>query len=854
MQEAVRTSKSLKFVGLVLICFVSFCCWTFGCWGKSQSAHAEIEYPDDEYLFPEDRNEEEKAEEVKSRRSGEQSRREGIVGENPPLDIDAPTLNYDSTTSTFQAEGGLVITHGLSVIEAERGSLNSQTGETILEEDVRISDPQAQLTASDAQYNVKTKTGELHNTEMHFTEGDYRLKAKRIQKKEGLEFHLDDALMTTCDCPDGDLCAPWRIRANEADITVDGYGITKGTIFEVRDRPVFYLPYLIFPVKAKRQTGLLPATIGNSSRHGFHLELPFFWAIDNSTDATITPLVEVKTRVGVDTEFRKIFSLNHELELGATYLNESARDGELRGTDVTDLSDPSIDENRFAGYLDQNFSGDVGEVPVQVVLDGNYVSDDLILREFEKQQIGDKSSRYVTSRGVVRGSLFDSHSVDLAVEYNQALVTNDDDVFQRLPEFTVNGVQRFRPFGINPYGLQLIVSDHFESIAFDRDSSFDGSRTELYEKIRIPFYLGSYLENNFEVGARASHYTVNYNQEPEPSPDGGEVPVLLESSSDRVVPEFNFSSSTNLERVFEVSQDSWLKRMVDLGSTSREVELLRVKHLITPVLEYKYVPEVDQDDNPQFDSNDQLAKKNVVTYGVVQRLYSRHEARNPYLYGVEEVTPEFKDLKPLASTGVFEDTFGLGLDTSDVGRFSALDRGNIYELASFSLTQSFDIEENSRDLEEGEERREFSDVDMEVTFHPNNYIGIEGEAGFDVEDQGISSYSIGTQLLDKRGDEVRALLSFVEDNVRQLESNVALRLTERLQVGYYTRYDDLAGDVIESKVGLRLKSACKCWVFDVDLTDQSNPDDTRFGFTLTLVGLGEISHKLFALDKDQQTP
>lgn len=851
MQEVGRTRKNFKCGEIAFICFCLFC-WMG--WGENQAAYAEIEYPDSEYLFPEDRNEDDKEEEVKNRRSEEQSRREGIVGENPPLDIDAPTLNYDSTTSTFQADGGLVITHGLSVIEAERGTLNSQTGETVLEEDVRISDPQAQLTASDAHYNVKTKTGELHNTEMHFTEGDYHLKAKRIQKKEGLEFHLDDALVTTCDCPDGDLCAPWRIRADEADIAIDGYGITKGTVFEVRDRPVFYLPYMIFPVKAKRQTGFLPATIGNSNRHGFHLELPFFWAINNSTDATITPLLESKTRVGVDTEVRKILSLNHELEFGATYLNESERNGELRGTDVSDLSDPSIDENRFAGYLDQSLSGDIGDVPVQVVLDGNYVSDDLFLREFEKEEIGDKSSRYVTSRGVLRGSLFDTHSVDLAVEYNQALVTSDDDVFQRLPELTVNGVQRFRPFGINPYGLQLIVSDRLESIAFDRDSSYDGSRTEIYEKVRIPFYLGSYLETNFEVGARASHYTVSYNQEPEPPQDGGEAPVLLDSSSDRLVPEFNFSSSTSLERVFEISRDSWLKRIVDLGSTSRSEELLRVKHQITPVLEYLYVPEVDQDDNPQFDSNDQLAKKNVVTYGIVQRLYSRTEARNPYLYGVEEVTPEFKDLKPLASTGVFEDTFGLGLDTSDIGRFSALDRGNIYELASLSLTQSFDVEENNRDLEEGEERREFSDIDMEATFHPNNYIGIEGDAGFNVEDQEISAYSIGTHLLDKRGDELRAVLSFVEDNVRQLESNIAIRLTERLQVGYYTRYDDLAGDVIESKVGLRLKSACRCWVMDVDLTDQSNPDDTRFGFTLTLVGLGEISHKLFALDKDQQTP
>ena len=61
-----------------------------------------------------------------------------------------------------------------------------------------------------------------------------------------------------------------------------------------------------------------------------------------------------------------------------------------------------------------------------------------------------------------------------------------------------------------------------------------------------------------------------------------------------------------------------------------------------------------------------------------------------------------------------------------------------------------------------------------------------------------------------------------------------------LSTFYQTRYDALAHEFLERTGGLRLSSQCQCWLADVLVADQSNPQQTSVRFQITLVGLGSI--------------
>jgi len=813
------------------------------------AAQNQVEPPDRKFIFFDDIRKEQEKKEAKNHRKNSKRKKSKEKDDTVNFDLTAPEIKFDSTGSSVDAEGGVVISYSNAIIEADSGSFNTKTKDAELKGDVRVSDLSGDLLSDYAQINFDTGAGDLMRSEIYFEEGGYLVQARETIKEPGEAFSFEDVSLTTCDCPDEDDCAPWRLQGSRGRITRDGYGHVQNAVLRAYDVPVMYFPYVIFPAKTERQTGFLRPTFGNSNQNGFMLEMPFYWAIDQSTDATISPIIETKTRYGVRNEFRKIMSEKHNLESGLIYFDESLRNGDLQGTDTTGLNDKNIDTNRVAGYLDYSFDTEVETHPVQILVDGNYVSDDLFLREFDIEEIAPFNTRFVSSTAAVRTPFVLGQQLELSSEFNQAMVDDDDLVFQRLPELNVLGYQTYRPFGQNPYGVKLVHYSNLSAVNFDRKEKYRGSRSEAYESIKVPFFLQNYLEGNIEGETRATYYSVTDNHEL--AEDGTELDGPSDSS-DRFLPGFKSQLSTTVERVFHLESDSLVKQIADLGRSGRVEELSRVKHVVQPIVRYRYVPDVDQSENPQFDSNDLLAKRNVVVYGLKQTLLGRFEPRNEYLFGMEETTPDAEDFEPLGDLGSLDDKFDFGVPAPNQGNFNALRRGSLKQLATLSLSQAYDLDV-AKDVNEGADPTEdvdaLSDVAAELGLFPNDHFRFRTSTDYDVEDQSFSSYAVDGQVISRRGDELRSRLTFVDTALRQLESGVQLTLSQNMKLGYYSRYDDFEGKFIESRVGLRLNSSCKCWVLDLEWSDQINPDETKALVNITLLGLGEVGNEFFNEDK-----
>jgi hypothetical protein len=199
---------------------------------------------------------------------------------------------------------------------------------------------------------------------------------------------------------------------------------------------------------------------------------------------------------------------------------------------------------------------------------------------------------------------------------------------------------------------------------------------------------------------------------------------------------------------------------------------------------------------------------------------------------------------------VLDDELAFGIKGQDAGEFTALRSGSVKELLSLKLAQSFDINENSDDLDP--DRNALSDMAAVLAFYPNEHVAIGARTDYNVEDTEFSSYGFETQFVDKRGDELRMRFRFVDEEVRQLETGVEVRVTEDVRLGYYSRYDDLEGEFLENKIGMRLVSACDCWLLDFEFRDRINPNKSEFGLTLTLIGLGELGNTFFQRREEEQ--
>ena len=85
--------------------------------------------------------------------------------------------------------------------------------------------------------------------------------------------------------------------------------------------PIFYVPYLTFSLDQKRKTGFLLPRLKTSRNDGFVYNQPFFYAIDERQDATVTTMMRTKRGYGAELEYRYADETNQILKLNLGYFD-----------------------------------------------------------------------------------------------------------------------------------------------------------------------------------------------------------------------------------------------------------------------------------------------------------------------------------------------------------------------------------------------------------------------------------------------------------------------------------------------------------------------------------------------------
>ncbi|MGH9390836.1 MAG: LPS-assembly protein LptD, partial [Vicinamibacteria bacterium] len=202
-----------------------------------------------------------------------------------PVNITADEINYDPSTRTYEAKGHVRIFQDERLITADhvKVSLDTRIGEA--HGDVMITDGRDVMRSSDMEFNIDSFIGTVKQGSLATEETNWRIAGEEISKLSDREYRIRGGTFTTCECAPGDPPS-WLIGADEIQVTVDGYAKIRGGRFKIRDVPVLYLPWAVFPVKTTRQSGLLFPLLGSSGRTGFEINLPIYWAISQNMDAT----------------------------------------------------------------------------------------------------------------------------------------------------------------------------------------------------------------------------------------------------------------------------------------------------------------------------------------------------------------------------------------------------------------------------------------------------------------------------------------------------------------------------------------------------------------------------------------
>jgi hypothetical protein len=628
------------------------------------------------------------------------------------------------------------------------------------------------------------------------------LRAGRLGKKGGPRYSVRDGLFTTCEC--GGLERPsWSLGGAQTDVTLQGAGIVRGLTFRVKDVPVLWLPYFVFPANTRRQSGFLIPRVGYSNRRGFQYEQPFYWAIDKSSDATVALDVETEARIGVIGEYRYRLSRAARGGFVAAYYNEEIR-GRSQGTVSTGGAPADVPENRFA-FAGHHFQPAYGKS--NFYLDLFAVSDDLFLREINNfastsnQGLTLRSTRFTTSRT----GLFKSWGEGLAwgeTAYYQDLIDPQDLALQKLPRLEA---EHSMPL----LGNRLVGRVAGEAVNYQREDGFDGLRGDLAPELFLPFRLGRGLRGSVTGRVRETAYHLTDREQVAfVVPDPGIVPPA-DSDQFRVAPELprlGVNRSRELAEVHARTATS-VERVFDFP----HLGLGKLKHTIEPELQYLFVPQVGRPifdvplrrcdtlplrarrpgDNCDatlfsegylFDEVDAINRRNFLSYGLTTRLLgraptaaelaSRPAAAAETMGAAEALERQPIDpdvLVPGVSADALPDFVGPPAPPSPEGPAPPP-----RELLRASVLHGYDI---SRPLV-GDSH--WSDVDLGLRFTPLDYLGLTYNTTVSLEDSTVRGMAVGmvvrepwwtpTRLARYQGATTLGLAyRFVEENVNNLE-------------------------------------------------------------------------------------
>jgi LPS-assembly protein len=279
-----------------------------------------------------------------------------------PADIaaDDHRIHIESNDALLGADGNAVLNGRVTVTQDQRSvSADSVTYDYSSDKiDVKgkvdFLDPRLRVRSDSGSYET-AGGGNFNEAFFQLMDRNGRGFAKDIEVNPDGKVALNQVRYTSC--PVG--IEDWSLSASKIDLdTQEGEGVARNVTMRFKNVPIFYTPYISFPLGDERKSGLLFPSFGHSGSNGFDAEVPYYFNLAPNYDLTVTPGVLTARGVQLAEDFRYLTASSHGL-LDATFLPNDKQEHEdrsyLRYTDITDIRRGLRFDADVASVSDSNY-------------------------------------------------------------------------------------------------------------------------------------------------------------------------------------------------------------------------------------------------------------------------------------------------------------------------------------------------------------------------------------------------------------------------------------------------------------------------------------------------------------------
>ena len=233
----------------------------------------------------------------------------------PDADMDpeeASLLVNANTTETLPdnvalLDGDIQISQGYRQIRSDSARIDQTNRTVVLNGNVQFREPGLLLLGNNAEIDIDSKEVQIADATYVLHEASVRGKAKNLQRTKDGVITITDATYSTCEPGD----STWQMATSEISIDQEsGFATVKNAQMRVKDIPVFYFPWIKFPVNDRRSSGLLFPALQLNSSNGLDYAQPIYWNLAEHYDATITPRLIQERGIGMEVEFRHLSRLS----------------------------------------------------------------------------------------------------------------------------------------------------------------------------------------------------------------------------------------------------------------------------------------------------------------------------------------------------------------------------------------------------------------------------------------------------------------------------------------------------------------------------------------------------------------
>lgn len=366
----------------------------------------------------------------------------------PPTDSDLEVNadNSEVTETELTFVGNVRVQQGYRRVSANQVTIDRAGERAVASGDVTFREPGVVITGDSVIYDSISEVAQvnaaqylLHNRQLSGT-------AATLSRDANGEIEVTDGAMTYCAPHD----PTWILEADKLDIDPNsGDGQAWGATLRVADVPIFYLPWIRFPVDSRRKSGLLFPDIGSDSRGGVDITQPIYFNLAPHYDALYQP------------RYIQERGLLHQAK--GRWLDETTGYWELTGgwisNDEKYEGETQTDGQRW--LLAAQHAGQHGDA-WRTTVKYTRVSDAEYVRDLENHRLSAQRQTALQQLGRVEW-LGESWQVRLDVEQFQSLAQDIRNDYKKLPQMTARWRGQASWLGVEP--LFLAQLSHFDTDA-----------------------------------------------------------------------------------------------------------------------------------------------------------------------------------------------------------------------------------------------------------------------------------------------------------------------------------------------------------------------------------------------------